>query len=200
MRLMRASCSLHPAGHIGEWGRAGRVGASCRDMGSEAFGPHHDAAEGDVAIDKQHRIGWVVVPFGEAASAGRVEALDMSRSAEYVVPQCMAVEEDITLTIIISTTAVADELPDDGGDGDDPSDPSGPIDPNDPYDPSDPDSPNKPGKPSKPNDGITPPNTGDISQLGLWMMLAIASSSLMIALIVYLLKKKPLTEANTLEK
>lgn len=100
----------------------------------------------------------------------------------------MAVDQDLTLTIIISTTAVADEEPTDPDDPDNPDRPG--------VDPEDPDKP----RPSQP-DGITPPDTGDISQLGLWMMIAVASFSLMMALITYLLKKKqPLTEAENIEK
>ena len=95
MRLMRVARHLHLARHVGERCRAALVGTARGNVGREALGPHHDAVEGDVAIDKQHRIGRVVVTLGEAASALRGEALDMLRRTQDVVSQGVPAEERV---------------------------------------------------------------------------------------------------------
>ena len=86
MGLMGVAHRFHLPGYVGEWRRTARVGMPHRDVCREALGPHHDAAEGDVAIDKQYGVGRMVVSLGEAAPARCREPLDMLRCAEDIVP------------------------------------------------------------------------------------------------------------------
>lgn len=87
----------------------------------------------------------------------------------------LAVEEDITITIVISTTATAEE--------------SAPG-----TDPDDPDSPDEPGG----GEGLVPPDTGDNSILSIWISLAVGAAVFLIIILVYKIReeKRSKTEAS----
>ena len=94
MGLMGSARLLYPTGYIGERGCSPLIGSARGKVGREAFSPHDDTTEGDVAIDEQHGIGGMVVALDEVAGMGRGEALDMLRGAEDIVPEGMASEEE----------------------------------------------------------------------------------------------------------
>lgn len=87
----------------------------------------------------------------------------------------LAVEEDITITIVITTTATAEE--------------SAPG-----TDPDDPDSPDEPGG----GEGLVPPDTGDNSILSIWISLAVGAAVFLIIILVYKIReeKRSKTEAS----
>ena len=75
----------------------------------------------------------------------------------------------------------------------DPTDPAGPTDPTTPTDPADPADPTDPAKPEqqgKPSEQIESPQTGDSSNMMLWIGLMLASCGGVIGMAVYSKRKK----------
>ena len=75
----------------------------------------------------------------------------------------------------------------------DPTDPAGPTDPTtptDPADPADPTDPAKPEQPGKPSEQTESPQTGDSSNMMLWIGLMLASCGGVIGMAVYSKRKK----------
>ena len=75
----------------------------------------------------------------------------------------------------------------------DPTDPAGPTDPTTPTDPADPADPTDPAKPEqqgKPSEQIESPQTGDSSNMALWISLMMVSCGGVIGMAVYSKRKK----------
>ena len=74
----------------------------------------------------------------------------------------------------------------------DPTDPAGPTDPTTPTDPADPADPTDPAKPEqqgKPSEQIESPQTGDSSNMALWISLMLASCGGVLGMLFYRRKK-----------
>ena len=74
----------------------------------------------------------------------------------------------------------------------DPTDPAGPTDPTTPTDPADPADPTDPAKPEqqgKPSEQIESPQTGDSSNMALWIGLMLASCGGVLGMLLYRRKK-----------
>ena len=74
----------------------------------------------------------------------------------------------------------------------DPTDPAGPTDPTTPTDPADPADPTDPAKPEqqgKPSEQIESPQTGDSSNMALWISLMMVSCGGLLGMLFYKRKK-----------
>ena len=84
------------------------------------------------------------------------------------------------------------EQPTDPTDPTTPTDPAGPTDPTTPTDPADPAEPTDPAKPEqqgKPSEQIESPQTGDGSDMALWIGLMMASCGGVLGMLFYRRKK-----------
>ena len=71
----------------------------------------------------------------------------------------------------------------------DPTDPTTPTDPTDPAGPTDPTDPAKPEQQGKPSEQIESPQTGDSSNMALWISLMLASCGGVLGMLFYRRKK-----------
>ena len=71
----------------------------------------------------------------------------------------------------------------------DPTDPAGPTDPTTPTDPADPTDPAKPEQQGKPSEQIESPQTGDSSNMALWISLMMVSCGGLLGMLFYKRKK-----------
>ena len=71
----------------------------------------------------------------------------------------------------------------------DPTDPAGPTDPTTPTDPADPTDPAKPEQQGKPSEQIESPQTGDSSNMALWISLMMVSCGGVLGMLFYKRKK-----------
>ena len=74
-------------------------------------------------------------------------------------------------------------------DPDEPTDPTTPTDPTDPTNPTDPTDPAKPEQPGKPSEQTESPQTGDSSNMMLWISLMLVSCGGVLGMLLYRRKK-----------